>query len=248
MEEASSITKAIENAWNRAGQPQEFSIKILEHPQTSFFGLKTAKSAKIALFFNEIALKIKEQTAQKPVRPAPAARPGPTLRPTEQTERSHPRKFGQRSPDQRTPDERQQQRTDVRKPQHSRPERNPENKPIVPRPESQRAPVERPSFDRSQDKQPRSYTENRESWTPEMVDFAQEWIKETLVLMGKSDVSVNTDVSQNYLKISLSKVILDDARQEETQLKSWGSLAMEAVREKVQKPLRNLRIILESKR
>ena len=61
MEEASSITKAIENAWNRAGQPQEFTVKILELPRTSFFGLKTSKSAKIALFFNEATVKVKEQ-------------------------------------------------------------------------------------------------------------------------------------------------------------------------------------------
>ena len=60
MEEASSITKAIENAWNRAGQPQEFSVKILELPKTSVFWLKTAKSAKIAFFFNELTVKAKE--------------------------------------------------------------------------------------------------------------------------------------------------------------------------------------------
>lgn len=50
VEEASSIVKAIEKGWIRAGKPQEFSVKVFEEPQKNFFGL-TVKSAKIALFF-----------------------------------------------------------------------------------------------------------------------------------------------------------------------------------------------------
>ena len=52
MEEASSISKAIDQAWNRAGKPVEFTVKILEHPERNMFGL-TVKSAKIAFFFDE---------------------------------------------------------------------------------------------------------------------------------------------------------------------------------------------------
>jgi len=49
MEEASSIMKAIENGWIRAGKPQEFSVKIFEQPEKSFFGF-TTKQAKIGIF------------------------------------------------------------------------------------------------------------------------------------------------------------------------------------------------------
>lgn len=52
MEEASSLAKAIENAWNRAGKPQSFSIKIFQDAEKNFFGI-TTKKAKIALFFAE---------------------------------------------------------------------------------------------------------------------------------------------------------------------------------------------------
>lgn len=51
VEEASSIAKAITTAWERAGKPQSFSVKILQEPVKNFFGL-TKKYAKIALFFN----------------------------------------------------------------------------------------------------------------------------------------------------------------------------------------------------
>ena len=50
VEEASSIFKAVEKAWERAGKPADFSVKIFEDSQRSFFGL-TKKQAKIGLFF-----------------------------------------------------------------------------------------------------------------------------------------------------------------------------------------------------
>lgn len=52
VEEASSVSKAIENAWKRADQPTEFSVRIHELPQKNMFGF-TSKPAKIALFFQE---------------------------------------------------------------------------------------------------------------------------------------------------------------------------------------------------
>lgn len=63
LQEASSIAKAIEQGWVKAGKPQEFSIKILEEPQHNFIGI-TTRSAKVALFFNE-----------KPVKPEFTAKP-----------------------------------------------------------------------------------------------------------------------------------------------------------------------------
>lgn len=52
MQEASSVAKAIEQGWLKAGQPADFSIKILEQPQKNFFGL-TVRPAKIAVYFDE---------------------------------------------------------------------------------------------------------------------------------------------------------------------------------------------------
>ncbi len=52
MEQAGSIIKAIEKAWNRADKPQDFSIKVFEHEQKNFFGM-TTKPAKVGIFFEE---------------------------------------------------------------------------------------------------------------------------------------------------------------------------------------------------
>jgi predicted RNA-binding protein Jag len=241
MEEASTISKAIENAWNRAGQPQEFTIKILELPKTSFFGLKTSKSAKIALIFNETTVKIKEQPQQKQVRPLPQ-RPSDRKEPGLRQGGVHPERLAEGAdrsterPVQRRPLQgRDQQRDQQRAERHDGRQARPDQR--------------RQSHGQRPQEDGRRYEQHdRENWSPEMVESAQEWVKETLVLMGKPDITVTSHVSNNYLKLYLNQPVLDDARQEETQLKSWGSLAMEAVREKANKPLRSLRIILESKK
>lgn len=66
MEEASSIFKAVENGWIKAGKPKEFSIKIYEEPERNFIGLVT-KSAKIGIFFDDalISKNVQEQSPKK---------------------------------------------------------------------------------------------------------------------------------------------------------------------------------------
>lgn len=76
MQEASSIAKAIEQAWIKAGQPTEFSIKILEEPQKNFIGF-TMRSAKVALFF--------DTPVSAPKTNAPRGRPVPSVTSRSQT-------------------------------------------------------------------------------------------------------------------------------------------------------------------
>lgn len=294
MEEASSISKAIENAWNRAGQPQEFSVKILEHPKTTFFGLKTSKSAKIAFFFNEVVQKSREHSAQRQPQQRPLApnKPGhdntTPRRPLNQARPERPDRHERNErPERPERNERIEGRHDNRRqethqdqaqprrheraerperPQHSQDRQERVERPERPerpqRPHQQDDRRERRPDDRRYDRRdnrdnrdshehstrPTFNDENRDTWTPEMVQNAQEWVKETLVLMGKPDINVIPQVSNNYLKLSLDNQVSDDIRHEETQLKSWASLAMESLREKTNKPLRGLRIVLESKK
>lgn len=67
MQEGSSVTKAIEKAWEAAGKPKEFSIKVFEEEQRNFLGM-TTKSAKIAIFFDgKIAEPEKAKVAPRPI-------------------------------------------------------------------------------------------------------------------------------------------------------------------------------------
>jgi len=65
IEEASSITKAIEKGWIRAGKPRDFSIKIYEEPEKNFFGM-TTKSAKIAIVFDEKTITVPTEKTSVP--------------------------------------------------------------------------------------------------------------------------------------------------------------------------------------
>jgi len=73
MHEASSLAKAIEQGWEKAGKPKEFSIKILEEAQKNFIGM-TTRSAKIAIVFDERQSKAEAPRIQQP---KPAQRPLP---------------------------------------------------------------------------------------------------------------------------------------------------------------------------
>jgi hypothetical protein len=53
IHEASSIAKAVEQGWIKAGKPQEFSVKVFEDAERNFFGF-TTKKAKVAIFFKDI--------------------------------------------------------------------------------------------------------------------------------------------------------------------------------------------------
>jgi len=52
MEEASSIAKAVEKGWERAGKPKEFTVRIFEEAQKNFIGM-TTKPAKVGILFQE---------------------------------------------------------------------------------------------------------------------------------------------------------------------------------------------------
>lgn len=70
MQEASSLAKAIEQGWIKAGKPQEFTVKIFEHPKKNFFGF-TVKSAKVGIFFNEAVGHQARPTARQQNQEAP---------------------------------------------------------------------------------------------------------------------------------------------------------------------------------
>lgn len=52
IEEASSLEKAIELGWIKAGKPKEFSVKIFQEPVKNFLGI-SKQTAKIGLFFKD---------------------------------------------------------------------------------------------------------------------------------------------------------------------------------------------------
>ncbi len=95
MEEASSVSKAIEKGWIAAGKPQEFSVKVFEEATKNFLGM-TSKPAKIAIFFDEKVAHPQPKQHRQPrphkeeyAKPAPQARKqAPQQQRPERTERN----------------------------------------------------------------------------------------------------------------------------------------------------------------
>jgi len=67
IQEASSVAKAVEQGLLKAGNPRDFSVKILELPEKNFFGL-TTKPAKIALYYDERSPRKPEVRPERPPR------------------------------------------------------------------------------------------------------------------------------------------------------------------------------------
>lgn len=53
IQEASTLAKAIEQGWIKAGKPKDFTVKIFEEPQKGFLGLTTKKNAKVGIFIED---------------------------------------------------------------------------------------------------------------------------------------------------------------------------------------------------
>lgn len=90
IEEGSSIAKAIENGWLKAGKPKEFTVKVFQESKKNFFGFNTVV-AKVGIFFYEDS-KEKEKFQYKPRPQNPNQRPhNPNQNPNNNPNRNNPR-------------------------------------------------------------------------------------------------------------------------------------------------------------
>jgi predicted RNA-binding protein Jag len=150
VEEASSITKAIEKAWARAGKPESFSVKIFESPEVGFLGF-TKKSAKVGIFFEEVTV---EKTEKRPYNKErgpqrsnrPHSRPHPQRRGDDRNGRSrfNKKNDGERSDNRRSNDQRYKktdrpQRAFDKKPHEQNTEQKQEPTEQKPTPKAQQA-------------------------------------------------------------------------------------------------------------
>lgn len=233
MEEASSIFKAVENAWNRAGQPHDFSVKVFEEPQRNFFGM-TVKSAKIALFFDEKSLakttsakatqpSFAKATAGKPEKAELQPKGAPQEKPAISKKAAQPQKG-------------------VR-PTHAKKESSFTK--IV----SQSSPAsadKAPSSAPMANKQEKSVESGESIWTPEMVKAAEEWMRTSLSLMKMGHITFSTKLSKYYIHFSFDAKLLENNAKEKTLFRNFAYLIMASLRNKFKKEFRGLKVVLSS--
>lgn len=224
LQEASTIAKAVEQGWREAGEPQEFSVKILELPQRNFIGL-TTRSAKIAFIFNGAPLKPENapRHTQKPYAPRERKE---TFTPSAGQPRQHHHAQPQSHQHPVAPQPQiQREQRDAFAPKKER----------TFTPETPSASAEGQAFAK---KRPEGF------WTEDMVVYAREWFGTSLKHMDRPDITFTIEPQTFYLRITLSKPVFAEEGQEKHLLASISSLMLATIKKQFRKALRGHKIVL----
>lgn len=270
IQEGSSIAKAIEQGWIRAGKPESFTIKVLEEAEKNFIGL-TKRSAKVALYYTEAPEKNRPQARY-------------SSRTTEQPRqsrhddhRSSERREGGRRTDERRDERRNEGDMDRR---NERRERSAERREQPRRGES-RSDMRHEPRQEQRSQEPREYREQRprpelrkiqeaprvehehvldeqhedatpmrqrerpiSEWNETMVAAAQEWMATTLNDMGKAHITFTIEPRDLHLRIIFSDTLTEDALKERQLLASFALFLIKYLKQRFGTPLRGHKIIL----
>jgi len=221
IEEASSIQKAIEKGWQKAGQPKEFSVKIFEEPQRNFIGM-TVKSAKIGIFFNDTPPIPAKTAATQKSRPAHVPNRAVKEKPI-QTKREQPATQPQRPQVRQARDTHGQAREKIKLPQEQQTPAT-SHEPMS----SERAPHQTPV------------------WTETMMQDIQIWLREALAFVTVRPINFTLENQHFYLKINFSEPIFEDKNREKQLFSSLSVLLLQLLKNKNRRPLKGYKIILLS--
>lgn len=223
IQEASSIAKAIEQGRAKAGNPINFSIKILEEPVKNFFGM-TTKPAKIAFYFDE-------KPAQQPTHHRQSTNNAPVRRPEPQQSRER--------------QERPERTIAPRPEQHTRQEPKRSEKPQPARRERPER-TERTEHRVEHNEQPSQSThkENAPQWNAAMMDAMSAWLQEVLTGLGLKNITFTIEPNNLYARITFNNHLIDNHDREKKLLASLALLLLEVVKRKFKVNLRRHKIIL----
>ncbi len=249
MEEASTIFKAIEKAWTRAEKPQSFSVKLLEEPTKNFIGM-TVKPAKIAFLFEETAVSRTPHKQQNASTFAKATSDRPQDRqPMRDRTENMPAQQGQQAkktspaPMQKHDRHRMVANHDhVKEPmdkhQQGQPKKLIENKP------AQQPRTTRTEQQMAEGAEPRE--RQQLIWHDTMARIAENWLKDTITVLGKTVPPFTTEIKNKHLIIAFETPIVEDAHQERMLFSSLAHLALQVVRNQFKNQARGLKIILKT--
>jgi hypothetical protein len=217
IEEASSISKAVEKAWERAGKPHSFSVKIFELPEKNFIGM-TTKYAKVGVFFEdkkspEINIKQIEKTNQAPLKKqfekkSPVhASSNQKIKDSETTELTKKPKTKINSID----DASKVTQTDTKHPVNS------SEQPVP---------------------------EINATWNNQMKVHLESWLKEVLMLVGLAHVEFTCHEQKNVLKVNFDSPLIGNELKESLLYKNLSYLGMVSLRTHFKNEMKHLKILL----
>lgn len=226
IEEASSVSKAVENGWIRAGKPTQFSVKIFELPEKNFFGL-TTKKAKVGILF--------ETEVSSGSHHKGSAKRSPTGHKKQLSDRTHTTPAQQQPNVQKSSSNDQQRRErHAQKPQREAVQQQPERE--------QKRCEPRVEIEKTQEKFPPL------QWTPEVISFVETMVRESLSLMGLPNIDFATATTENGFKVTFDAPIIDNVSKERQFFQSYAHVIVAAVRNQFKPESRSIRLTLVSTR
>lgn len=253
IEQASSIMKAIEKAWNQAEQPKEFSIKIFEKEERNFFGM-TTKPAKIGIFFGDKPI-IHEKTAQKPRPEIKECRPTAIKTATEKPLEKADHKAPTKSEEQRKQAPQQQVASRPAKQLEQQTPRSTAQSDFAKASSNTSSGIVKPIQARQQPsmekKQPITATSKEEkphriptAWNETMVTSAHNWLKRTLDLMNMGEHHFNSEIAGKNLKLTFHAPLIADVAHEKQLFRSFAHLIISSLRNQYKQEIKDLKVIL----
>lgn len=246
IEEASSIFKAIEKGWSRAGKPEEFSVKIYEEPEHNFLGL-TTKSAKIAIFYennekiNDHNLEQKKNSSKSQnqkltqnlaqanqLEKNSRAQAQQNIN-TVQTAKPKARRILEEKPNQEKNSEKNKQQAFAN--------RFSENKPQNQLKE-EKANSETKKISRA--------NKSEQPWSPDLINSVKTYLDDTLKMLDITD-KYELEANHLYLKIIFDGIVFNDAQRQKQLFSSLAMLIIQMLKKKFKRPLKGYKLILQNK-
>jgi len=227
IEQASSIIKAIEKAWNQAEQPKEFSIKIFEKEERNFFGM-TTKPAKIGIFFGDKQI-IHEKPAQKPRPEIKECRSSFTTSASPEVQKTTPKSVDK-------------SHKNIEQKQHPIHTATTQPKPLQQRQKT--IPEKTQTTIAATAEKPEKPRRIPTTWNESMIAAAHDWITKTLDLMDMKSVAFNSEVAGKNLKLTFNMPLIEDAAREKQLFRSFAHLIISSLRNQYKQEIKDLKVIL----
>lgn len=223
IEEASTIGKAIEKAWERAGKPQSFSIKVFENPEYGFLGI-TKRYGKVALFFEEA---VTHEPVKKNTHPSADPKKNKFAKPEQKNENIVRAKEKQKKESATFAGKNEAEHV-----QASGLKNQKEKK-------TSTFPVEIDHAKETLKKQHPQYV-----WTDGMVAHANGMIKEMIHLLGRADIHFTLQNEHPNLKVIFNGLLVNEANKEYAFYKHFAHIIITSLRTKFKTEFKHLRLVL----
>ncbi|KKT01693.1 MAG: hypothetical protein UV79_C0006G0010 [candidate division TM6 bacterium GW2011_GWF2_43_17] len=251
VQEASSIEKAINKAWEEAGRPSEFSVRILEHPARNFFGF-LKRSAKVALVFPSQGGTQEQGRERRPAREDRANRDKKheTLKRSDVQERNKKPVRQERSTSKPTESKNTNRTERVHANQTATSELSKALATETPKTEKlargNNKVEETATVAQKMPKPVNTQTQEpiQSVWEPELVEKIKEQLNTLLELMDKTNATYTATVQGRELAITFSGYLLENEDQDRRLFSGLSPLLMTIIKREFKKALRGYRIVL----